>query len=110
MAIRRGFRKLTLLTIPKEDSFGGFLSISRRKQMSNRSSSARTKVPQADVLVTGGGTLFVFHALSDSAKDWITENVSREGFNPQFPNVLYVEHRYARDLAAGMIDFGLVVR
>lgn len=73
-------------------------------------SSARTKVPQADVLISGGGTLYVFSALTETAKDWIRENVSSEGFQPNFPDTIYVENRYAQPLAAGMVDFGLEVR
>jgi hypothetical protein len=69
-----------------------------------------TPMRQADVLVDGGGSLYVFRILSESARDWVTENVSQEGYQPDFPNILYVEHRYARDLAAGMADAKLVVR
>jgi hypothetical protein len=69
-----------------------------------------TNAPQADILVEGGGSLFVFRILSESARTWVEESVSREGFQPDFPDTLYVEHRYARDLAAGMQACGLAVR
>ena len=64
----------------------------------------------ADVLVEGGGSIYVFRIFSESARDWVEEHVSREGFQPEFPNVLYVEHRYARDLALGFQQAGLRVR
>lgn len=66
--------------------------------------------PQADVLVAGGGSLYVFHILTESARAWVEDNVSQEGFQPSFPNAVYVEHRYVRDLTAGMVGAGLVVR
>lgn len=69
-----------------------------------------TKNPKADVLVTGGGSLFVFQALTEEAKDWIRENVSSQGFQPNYPNTIYVEHRYVENLAAGMQAAGLAVR
>ena len=65
---------------------------------------------QADVLVSGGGSLYVFSILSESARTWVLENVSSQGFQPNYPKTLYVEHRYAGDLAAGMVDAGLAVR
>ena len=74
---------------------------------SNPSSNERNRT---DVLVEGGGSLYVFRVLSQSARAWVEEFVSPEGFQPQFPNVLYVEHRYARELAAGMQAEGLSVR
>lgn len=46
--------------------------------------------------------------LSDSARAWIEENVSREGYHPDWP-ILFVEHRYAEHLAAGMQADGLVL-
>lgn len=72
-------------------------------------SNSHSSKPRADVLVSGGGSLYVFRALTDAAKEWIESNVSSEGFQPQFPEVLYVEHRYAHDLAAGMRDAGMVL-
>ena len=66
--------------------------------------------PQADVVVSGGGSLYVFRILSEPARSWVEENVSQEGFQPNFPDTLYVEHRYVRELAAGMQQHGLVVR
>lgn len=71
---------------------------------------SRKSKPAVDVLVSGGGSLFVFSMISDSAKSWAEENISREGFQPNFPNQVYVEHRYAHDLAQGLISSGLVVR
>lgn len=69
-----------------------------------------TKSTEIDVLVEGGGSLYVFRILSESARAWVEEFVSPEGFQPQFPNVLYVEHRFARELATGMQGDGLVLR
>lgn len=71
--------------------------------------SDRSK-PEPDVLVADAGSLYVFHILSESARAWVEENVSREGFQPNFSNAVYVEHRYARDLGAGMAGAGLAVR
>jgi hypothetical protein len=68
------------------------------------------KSKQPDVVVEGGRSLYVFRILTEPARTWVEDYVSREGFQPQFPNVLYVEHRYVRDLAAGMQAEGLVVQ
>jgi len=59
------------------------------------SNSSRGTRPQADVLVCGDGSLYVFQILSEPARTWVQENVSQEGFQPNFPHSLYVEHRYA---------------
>lgn len=69
----------------------------------------KSKFPQADVLVEGAGSLFLLRILSETARAWVEENVSREGFQPQFPKVLYVEHRYVADIVAGMQADGLVL-
>ncbi len=61
-----------------------------------------------DVIVHNGGSIFQFEPLTEAAKDWIEENVQAESW--QFMgSSLCVEHRYAGDLAAGMIADGLVV-
>jgi hypothetical protein len=65
---------------------------------------------KADVVVNGGGSLFVFEALTETGRTWIAENVSTEGYNPDLPNRVYVEHRYAFDLARGMQQAGLRVK
>lgn len=73
------------------------------------STDIKSKAPQADVVVENHGTIFLFRPLSDFARDWIEENVSREGFHPDWPT-LVVEHRYIGDLVHGAIADGLVVR
>jgi hypothetical protein len=73
-----------------------------------QSNPSRNSKQQADVVVENHGTIFLFRPLSDSAREWIEENVSREGFHPDWPT-LVVERRYAPDLAAGMVDARLVL-
>jgi hypothetical protein len=68
-----------------------------------------TKAPQADVVIENHSTIFLFRPLSESARAWIEENVSREGLHPDWPT-LVVEHHYAGNLAAGMQADGLVLR
>ena len=64
-----------------------------------------------DVTVANHGTLFTFDLLTDEAREWVRENVQIEdhmrlgGGDHSFA----CEHRYARDLAEGMVEAGLTV-
>jgi hypothetical protein len=61
-----------------------------------------------DIEVENHVAIFIFRPLTAVAENWIEENVSREGFHPDWPT-LVVEHRYAADLAEGMNRDGLVL-
>lgn len=70
---------------------------------------ADTQAPvQTDVTVQNGGSVFLFHLHTEAARAWVAEHVSEE--RTMFGDALAVEHRYAEDLAAGMVSDGLVVR
>lgn len=59
-----------------------------------------------DVHVENHGTLFLFHVLTDAGASWVGANISDPTFWGQ---AVVVEHRYAEDLANGMIESGLRV-
>lgn len=61
-----------------------------------------------DVEIQNEGTIFLFHLQTEAAREWVLENVDR-GSPYLGPYTLAVEHRYARDLAAGMQNAGLEV-
>ena len=61
----------------------------------------------ADVEITGGGSLYLFLLLTDQAREWVEEYVSRD--RQMLGTGLAVEHRYAAALAEGMQADGLVV-
>lgn len=61
-----------------------------------------------DVLAHDAGTLFSFCPLTPRAKAWIDEHVAGEVI--WFGHALIVERRYARALAQGMKDDGLVLQ
>lgn len=67
----------------------------------------RARKPETDVVVTAHGTLFLFELRTGVAREWVNDNVPEDA--TWFGNALVVEHRYARDLAAGMQGDGLVV-
>jgi hypothetical protein len=61
--------------------------------MSNSSSSAGTRAPQADVVVENHGSIYLFRPLSDSARTWVDEYIGADnGYQPYYPTVV-VEHR-----------------
>jgi hypothetical protein len=60
-----------------------------------------------DVEITGGGSLYLFLLLTDQAREWVEEFVSRD--RQMLGCGLAVEHRYAAALAEGMQADGLVV-
>lgn len=61
----------------------------------------------ADVTVQNEGTIYLFHLESEEAREWAAEHVE-EGAQ-YLGDALAVEHRYAHDLAIGMIEAGLEV-
>lgn len=62
-----------------------------------------------DVTVENHGSLFVFTILTDAANEWVSENVQTEPHQWLGDHTLAVEHRYAHDIAQGMLDAGLEV-
>ena len=66
---------------------------------------------QVDVQVAGGGTQYIFTALTQAAKDWVDQHVQIEDWQRWGPGAGFaVDHRYAGALARGMADDGLVVK
>jgi len=61
-----------------------------------------------DVEIRNEGSVFLLEPLTETAKQWIEENVIGE--TTWFGGSLCVEHRYAHNLAQGMIGDGLRVR
>ena len=60
-----------------------------------------------DVRVQNEGTLYLFHLLTDTAQEWVDENVQNDA--QFFAGSIVVEHRFARELANGMLAAGLEV-
>ena len=61
-----------------------------------------------DVVVVNHGTLFTFQPLTSAARTWIQESVEEDA--QYLGDLLCVEHRYAFDLADGLLDAGFVLR
>jgi hypothetical protein len=62
-----------------------------------------------DLSVEDHGSVVLLRPLTDTARDWIEEHVSREGFHPDWPT-LVVEPRYVTDIVCGAQADGLEVR
>ncbi len=53
-------------------------------------------------------TLFRLTPSNDMAREWVEENVRRDGFQPTWPE-LFIEHRYMQDLIDGIEAVGMTV-
>ena len=84
----------------------------------NSGTTSKTKKPRglghinykgADVKVCGSreSTIFTFIPLTPKAEEWIDNNIKKEDID--FGHTIYVEHRYANNIAVGMRRGGLVV-
>jgi hypothetical protein len=62
-----------------------------------------------DIAIENHGSVVLLHPLTDTARDWIEEHVSRDGFHPDWPT-LVVEPRYVEPIIYGAIEDGLRVR
>ena len=64
--------------------------------------------PAIDVQIENEGCVFMFHVLTDTAREWVNENVGLESWQ-WLGRAFSVEHRFAEDLASGMQEDGLNV-
>jgi hypothetical protein len=56
-----------------------------------------------DFLLSGGGSLYVLTATNSDAIAWVEEFIGEgNGFNPDFPKRIYIEHSYVSDILAGI--------
>jgi hypothetical protein len=63
--------------------------------------------PQTDVAISGAGSIYLFHLLTESARFWVDCHVSED--RQMFGDALAVEHRYIGHLVQGMRADGLRV-
>ncbi len=61
-----------------------------------------------DLLVSGGGTLFLLFATSPTGESWIEEHIPDDA--QWFAGGVAVEHRYILDIITGAVADGLRVR
>lgn len=62
---------------------------------------------KVDVLVSGGGTLYLVESVSDTGAEWMDEHLPEDA--QTLGRAVAVEHRYIDDIVAGMKADGLVV-
>jgi len=59
-----------------------------------------------DVYIRNEGTLIGFEPVSDAAIEWFADNVSADSWQ-WFGNLLWVDHRLAKELAIAVVAVGL---
>ena len=64
--------------------------------------------PTPDFELQNHGSIFLLIPQSTSARLWIHEYISREGFQPYWPTVV-IDHRYIADIVRGIENDGLAV-
>jgi len=62
----------------------------------------------ADLIVHGGGTVYLLRPTSMTGEAWIEENIDPDAL--WFGGGVVIEHRYIRDIVLGAISDGLEVR
>jgi hypothetical protein len=60
-----------------------------------------------DVNIQNEGSIVLFHLKSDAAKAWVAENIPSDVM--YFGDAIVVEHRFADNVANGMLADGLGV-
>ncbi len=61
-----------------------------------------------DLIVHGGGTVYILRPTTPTGEAWIEEHIQADAF--PFGGGVVVEHRYIRDIVVGAISDGLKVR
>jgi hypothetical protein len=61
----------------------------------------------ADLLVSGGGTVYLLHPTSSRGSEWISEHIPADA--QRLGSAVAVEHRYIGDIVTGAAGDGLQV-
>jgi len=62
----------------------------------------------ADFFLNGGGTVYLFHPLTDKARAWLAEHCPQDGEHQYFGDALAIEHRFVSDISALARRDGLI--
>jgi hypothetical protein len=68
---------------------------------------SQTAPPAADFVVSGGGSVYLIHPLTDDAKSHLLRVVGEEA--QFFGDAVAVEHRYVADFVAALAEDGFAV-
>ena len=60
--------------------------------------------------VYDGGSIVIIEPEDTTETDWILDHVSSEGFNPDYPERVHIERRYAVDILQGAEADGIALR
>ena len=95
-----------------EDAFGpneaSDREIDKLRAAAEKADDDLAAAKRADVEIHREGSLFMVHHLTDAARDWVSENVSLEGW--QWMGTRFAcDQRYVENLVDGMVGDGLVV-
>lgn len=78
-------------------------------QTSGSSPTNRTET-EPDFILDGSGSVYLLRPRSESARNWIDQNIGPDnGFQPYYPTVV-IEHRYVADILEGIAADGFEVR
>ena len=61
----------------------------------------------ADFSVTGDGTVYLFHPLTEDARQWLAEHCPLDDKHQYFGDALIIEHRYVASIVESAIRDGL---
>ncbi len=63
-----------------------------------------------DISLENHGSIFLVRPLSAAGTDWIEQNIGEgNGYQPDYPNSIIVEHRYILSIVDGMLNDGLEI-
>lgn len=65
------------------------------------------KKTEYDVLVSGSGTIYLVHGVSEAGKQWMNDHLPADA--QHMGQAVAVEHRYIEDIVEGMRNDGLSV-
>lgn len=70
----------------------------------------QVKTVEVDFVVENHSSIFLLRPCTDIAREWVDEHIGPDnGYQPMYPTVV-VEHRFIRDIVAGIQNDGLEVR
>ena len=58
--------------------------------------------------MTGGGTVYLFHPLTNKARAWLALHCPPDGEHQYLGNALAIEHRFVADIVQLATDDGLL--